>query len=361
MPRAVDLSNVPLDLSHDPTSQISSDPGLQKNVGRLGDIIMNIPKMIIGTIVGALGGLMNPLTLLETAVGFLGQWANLLKGVLAGVMPSGVGDLGSWFNNGGPFGGILGFFGILKDVPAAVTEHTEAIANLNEIVAATNTTVAYVGDIQDIVSVPRSMLVTLGNIRIAAGLTCADAGHNHGFGLPYTRPYYSFNDFRGDIIYTPIVVDRYGMIDKLRWIVGGDDSYAWGVSYYAMALCVYNPTSQNIEKVWDSGDIKSTTASVSTLTEVQIAMGLNQQVSPGQILFVAHQQLAPGFGQATRAYAAVPQAGIGRPAGTLLDAACYVAPKYSQGIPSSISLASLDRNNDMIPWVAVTANAIETP
>ena len=83
-------------------------------------------------------------------------------------------------------------------------------------------------------------------------------------------------------------------------------------------------------------------------------MGLSQTVTPGQILFVAHQQVGPGVGQSPRGFAAVAQADVGRPSSLLLDGACFVKTNYTQGVPSSISLESLDRENRFIPWAGVS-------
>ena len=155
--------------------------------------------------------------------------------------------------------------------------------------------------------------------------------------------------------YTPIVVDRAGTVEKLRWIVGADASI-FSINAYYMALCVYNPATGNVEKVWDSGDIKSGVADTSTLQEVEIDMGIDQECAPGQILFVAHMQLAPGALQSSRSFAAVPQAGIARPSTLLLDASSYRSPSRQTSIPSSISFASLTRVNSRIPWAAVSVD-----
>lgn len=248
----------------------------------------------------------------------------------------------------------------LVSIPTQLTEHTEAIANLNDIAAAMRTTQAYVGDMQDIVTVPRSQLVTFGQtgspVDVLAAQLIVLATIYTVRAMPIVYPARTIGATTGDILYTPIIVDRHGLIEKIRWIVGADTSL-FSIDYYEIALAVYNPANGNLEKVWGSGDIKDAEAAVTTLTEVEIDMGLTQNVTPGQILFAAHQQTADGLLQTTRGFAAVPQAGVGRPAGTLLDAACYRAPAHSQGIPSSISLSSLTRENRYIPWSAVTVTA----
>lgn len=250
---------------------------------------------------------------------------------------------------------------IVDGVPDRLTEHTEAIANLNTIAAAMDSTAAYVGDLQDMVTVPRSQLVCWGGAAapsrdVLSPVLIVGGASVKVNCLPVHYPNVQALTSTGDIYYTPIIVDRVGDVGKIRWIVGADTS-VFSIDYYEMALCAYNPSTGDIEKVWGSGDITSAEADSSTLTEVEIDMGLTgQSVTPGQILFAAHQQVAPGLLQAPRAFAAVPQGNIARPSG-LLDAACYVAPAYSTGIPSSISLASLDRENRFIPWVAVTVDS----
>lgn len=257
------------------------------------------------------------------------------------------------------------FSGWSNGITTQLTENTEAIANLSDIAAATNTTVAYVGDLEDMVSFPRSDLQILGGLSpkyldFLDGFTfsCADASHNHGWYMsacPTIVPPKTLGSSIGDVYYTPIIVDRNGTVDKLRWVVGPDDGLV-SINYYEMALCVYNPSTLNVEKVWGSGNIKDGDSDTTTMKEVAISMGISQACTPGQLLFVAHQQVAPGALQSPRRYAAKPQAGIARP-GLLLDAASYVAQDYSQGIPSSISFASLTRENRFIPWAAVSVNA----
>lgn len=252
-------------------------------------------------------------------------------------------------------------FGDLGQIPQTLTEHTEAIANLDTIAAAMRTTQAYVGDMQDMVTVPRCLL----NIVAPSGYKCWAVSDPIGIALygllavdvlPVIYPRVYFGATRGDIYYTPVVVDRFGTIGKLRWIVGADSSI-FSIDYYEVALCAYNPANGNVEKVWGSGNVVDTTANTSTLKEVEVDMGLSQSVTPGQILFVAHQQVGPGIGQAPRAFAAAPQGKVGRPSSLLLDAACYRADNYTQGIPSSISLASLTRENGYIPWAGVSVTS----
>jgi hypothetical protein len=301
-----------------------------------------------------------------------------------------------WTNNSGPFAALKALFGVsgkgpfealahrlgqallgqpishiwsdiehlftdLGNIPLTLTEHTEAIANLNDITAAMNTTAAYVGDQQDMVSVPRCLLAVTGPNgykawEVGTPITIVGAATLNTDILPVIYPRtYPFAT-RGDIYWTPIVVDRHGTIDKIRWIVGADTSIL-SIDFYEVALCAYNPANGNVEKVWSSGNVVDGVANTSSLQEVEISMGLSQSVTPGQILFVAHQQVGPGLGQSPRAFAAAPQAGIARPSTLLLDASCYRKTNYTKGIPSSISFSSLGRVNGFIPWAGVSVHA----
>src|SRR4029077_6484294 len=148
-------------------------------------------------------------------------------------------------------------------------------------------------------------------------------------------------------------------VERIRWIVGSDTGI-FAIDYYEIALCVYNPATGRIDKVWGSGNIKDGVANTTTLREVEINMGLTQQCTPGQILFVAHQQTASGLLQETRTFGAAPWGKVGRPDELLLDAACYTI-SFSQGIPSSIFLSSLAKENRFLPWPAVSATAVPPP
>lgn len=247
-----------------------------------------------------------------------------------------------------------------------ISEHTEAIADLNDVLAAQKVTYAYVGDLQDMVTVPRSQLITMGY----AANKFTDVVNGFGIALVGTfRPnipvYFPDCPFVsgvsptgiGKVYYTPIVVDRNGTPGKMRWIVGADTAIT-SIDYYEMALCVYNPDTGNVEKVWGSGNIKDAEADTTTLAEVEIDMGLTgQSVTPGQIIFVAHQQTAPGLLQDPRPFAAAPQGDVGRPSSSFLDGACYVTSSYyTAGIPSSVSFATLDRENRFLPWGAISVS-----
>ncbi|UVK58969.1 minor tail protein [Gordonia phage KappaFarmDelta] len=248
----------------------------------------------------------------------------------------------------------------------------EAIANLEDIAPTSPVTPVYAADINDMPTCGRDDL-----IRWVA------SSHNHGAGgysantstgnvtgtsgsatvalSPVPASYkpstpFSLGSSHAPVDYTPIVVDRRGVVKRLRWRVG-TDANIFSIAAYYMALCVYNPATQNIEKVWDSGNIKDGVANTNSLTEVGIDMGIDQVCVPGQILFVAHQQIATGLVQEGRTYACKPQTGSAARPGQLLNAWYYRTPDNVGSIPSSVSFASLDRRNDCIPWAAVSVDS----
>lgn len=248
-----------------------------------------------------------------------------------------------------------------------VTENTAAIANLNEVAAAANTTPLWVSDIDDMASFPRAFLETTVVTKspgqpkwVDITTSSSDPSSNttlytwRGV-VPVFQPVSQALPARGHIYYIPIVADRVGTPTAIRWIVGVDTSIL-SIDAYYISLCVYNPANGNVEKVWDSGDIKNGLPNSTSMQEVEISTGLSQQTTPGQLLFVAHQQMAPGALQGPRRFAAKAMSGIGRP-GLLHNAACYVAPGHSDGIPSSISFSSLTRQNDFLPWASIRMSA----
>ena len=259
---------------------------------------------------------------------------------------------------------------LFTGIENSITANTEAIANLETIAAATNVTAAWVSDLEDMATIPRALVKTdalTGNssapkFRDVLDYDSVSSSGTSEYRLhrgvcPTIRPEKVTGASEGHIYYTPIIVDRHGTVDRMRWIVGADTSL-FSINYYEMALCVYNPANGNVEKVWGSGDIKDGASDTTTLDEVYVSMGIYQECTPGQILFVAHQQTAPSALQVTRRFAAVDQLNMARNV-PLLDAACYVAEDYSQGIPSSISFASLTRENRFLPFGAISVNALE--
>ena len=248
-----------------------------------------------------------------------------------------------------------------------LTEHTEAIIDLQDVQTAMNTTVAYVGDEQHMVSVPRFAL-SIGTIsgsssppksrNLLDAVEFVTVGYYHHATLPVIRPATVSGDTRGTIYYIPIIADRYGKVVGVTW-VGGADISIFSIDYYEVALCALNPLTGNIEKAWSSGNIRDAEASTTTISELFIEVDTVQRCSPGQILFVATQQVAPGLLQGGRSIGAVPQASIQRLAAPILDAWCYRAPNHSLGIPSSMNFASLTRENRFIPWAGLKVDTSE--
>ncbi|MGU3650697.1 hypothetical protein [Mycolicibacterium sp. A43C] len=248
------------------------------------------------------------------------------------------------------------------------TAQTAAIANLEEIAAAGNATPAYAGDLFDMVSVFRTMMVGYGP---ASG---GGAGtHTHPIICPSLKPNYANGvgaPPTGDIWFSPIISNVESYVRKMRW-AGGIDPSIFGMQWYEKALMIYNPSNGNLEKAWTSGNIKDTVAAVTTMAELEVDLTgpapgpggtgpISQRTKPSQILFAATQQIAPGFGQSARSVGIVPQPGMGRPSSLVLDAAVYIAPNHTQGIPSSIAFNSLSKSNAFIPWDAVSTS-VEAP
>ncbi|QFG08090.1 minor tail protein [Gordonia phage PCoral7] len=246
-----------------------------------------------------------------------------------------------------------------------------AIADLESVAPASPVTPAYVADVDDMVTCGRADLVrwvaashnhssgsyaansTTGKVAGSSGSTVVSLSPAPATYKPSTPT--SLTSSLAPVDYTPIVVDRRGVVKKLRWRVG-NDANVFSIDAYYMALCVYNPATLSIEKVWDSGNIKDGVANTTSLREVGVDLGIDQICTPGQILFVAHQQIAPGLAQEARTYACRPQTGdVARP-GQLLDAWYYRTPNNVGSIPSTVTLASLNRRNDCIPWAGVTVD-----
>lgn len=262
------------------------------------------------------------------------------------------------------FGG-LGTRYELEEVQAAITD-------LESVVPTSPVTPAYVADINDMVSCSRDDLVrwvasshnhssgslsastTTGNVSGSTSRTTVSLSPAPATYKPSTPT--SLTSSLAPVDYTPIIVDRRGVVKKLRWRVG-NDANIFSIEAYYMALCVYNPATLSIEKVWDSGNIKDGVANTNSLREVGVDLGIDQICTPGQILFVAHQQIAPGLVQEARTYACKPQAGDAARPGQLLDAWYYRTPNNVGSIPSTVTLASLNRRNDCIPWAGVTVDS----
>ncbi|UXE03267.1 hypothetical protein SEA_SUMMITACADEMY_25 [Gordonia phage SummitAcademy] len=252
----------------------------------------------------------------------------------------------------------------------------EAITELQDVDPASPVTPLYAADVNDMVTCARADLVawkvashnhssgsysastTTGNVSGSSGSTAPAVNAVPGAYSPARQT----GSSTSPVDYTPLVVDRQGKVMKLRWRAGSDDSL-FGIDAYYMALCIYNPDNGNIEKAFDSGNIADGVGGTSSLTDVYIDLStLNQFVVPGQILFIAHQQIAPGLAQSTRSIGAKPQfSGAAARPGSLIDSWYYRTGNLGS-IPSSVSLASLSRRNDCIPWYGVQVDStVEAP
>lgn len=265
---------------------------------------------------------------------------------------------------GDPFDSITDALGAIKfGVADKITEHTGRIVALEDIAAATNVTPAYVADVDAMASIDRASCVafapnslTAVNVEDGFTFTCADSSHSHVWvrkPTTYTPGAQGFpGSSQGQIFYAPIVVDRAGQVDKFIWEAGIDTSL-FSISYYEVALGIYDPADGKIKIAWSSGNIKDDEGTAA-LDEMSIVMGIGDQVTPGQILFGVHQQIANGFGQNARSVVAAPLNGMSRTSVPLLDAPCYRTNMYSQGIPSEILLSDLVRVKNFVPYAAVS-------
>jgi hypothetical protein len=251
------------------------------------------------------------------------------------------------------------------NVEQNLTLNTEAIVELQDVQASMNTTLSYVGDEEQMVSVPRSQLTipTIGGSstppkarNLLDPVEFVYSGVYHHSVLPVFRPDVVIGETEGTIYYVPIIADRKGAVEGISW-VGGADTSIFSIDYYEVALCVYNPDTGNIEKAWGSGNVKDTYASVADPDYIYMTIGTPQSCTPGQLLFAAFQQTAPGGLQTARYVGAAPAVNIARSSAALIDAWCFTAADHSQGIPSSISFAGLGRENRFIPFAGLRVAA----
>ncbi|AXH45124.1 hypothetical protein SEA_BISKIT_26 [Gordonia phage Biskit] len=249
---------------------------------------------------------------------------------------------------------------LLGGLKTQTADNAAAIQQLENLLSASAPTPAWVSNLTDMASVPRALLIPIATGTAAAGsMSCSDAAHSHGShshsistGMPSYKPTAnnSFGNSTGSIYFTPIIADRTGKLDKLRFITG-PDSLLYSIDEYYLALFGYNPMNGNLEKLWQSDNLKNSIGR--DRAEIEISMGLNATVQPAQILFVAHMQRQPSIGGSTRNVAAVLQPGVSRPSSVLLRASCYQINSQT-GIAASYSLSSLSMNNDYIPWYAIS-------
>ena len=253
---------------------------------------------------------------------------------------------------------LTNVWSLLGGLKTQSADNAAAIQQLENLLQSAAPTPAWVSNLTDMATVPRALLIPSDITGGTGSGGSGDNSHNHSAGslklsgCPSYKPVANnaSGNSTGTIYFTPIVADRTGQLDKLRFITGAD-SLLYSINEYYLALFGYNPMNQNIEKLWQSSNLNGSIGS--DRAEIEISMGLSATVQPAQVLFVAHMQRQPALGGSTRTVAAVPQGGVSRPSSVLLRAACYELSGQT-GIAASYALSSLSLNNNYIPWYAIS-------
>ncbi|URM87363.1 minor tail protein [Gordonia phage Banquo] len=260
-----------------------------------------------------------------------------IAAAVSGIAGAGVADIRARIE------GIVG--GLLANTETLV-EHTEAIAELADIAeTGTAITPAYVSNLDEMATVPRrdclewvagsNNTVVRRVMRFAPGVqTVLGTG--------------------GYVYYTPLPVDRTGIPDLIRYVSGGDRSFLFNdIDDFRVELCVYNPDTQAVEKVTDNGNLRQYGVNAAAELAVYFDLGEENRARPGQLLFIAHQQRAPGIAQNVRPLMCAPTPEVVRGSDVILKSPCYRTPNHMSAIPSSVQLADLLGINDIIPWFSV--------
>ncbi|AQY55633.1 minor tail protein [Gordonia phage Huffy] len=254
---------------------------------------------------------------------------------VAGIAGAGVADIRARIE------GILG--GLLANTETLV-EHTEAIAELAEIAeTASAITPAYVSNLDEMATVPRSSCIEWyqTNNTLARRPLRFKPGAQSVIGTG------------GYVYYTPLPVDRVGIPDRIRYVSGGDRSWIVDdIADFRLELCVFNPDTWAIEKVTNNGNLRNLGVNEAAELSVPLDLGESNRARPGQLLFIAHQQRAPGAIQSTREIMCAPNPEVLRGDDVLLRFAHYRTGHLS-AIPSSVPLESLQGFSDHIPWFSV--------
>ena len=290
------------------TGALTGSGGSDLDQSTADDIIGNIP--IIGDIVKVVGGSTSGLTggMATAAADMAARWSQLTAAENKA-----------------------------NDAIALANTAKDAITDLTAVMAAAKATQAWVGNYNDMATVPRVLLT--------------DGQELTKFSPQVTKFVYPGP---GTTYYTPIISDREGDLDKFRFITGAD-STLYGIDAYFVALMIYDIPAGKFRTIWNPGDIKN--AMGSTLSEVSISMGLSgtaARIAPGQILIAAHQQSAQALAQSPRSVAWVPQSGVARTNDVLLPGAYWSSPSAENGISSEVNVSGLNSKNDGIPWFAVS-------
>ncbi|QQM15120.1 hypothetical protein SEA_TINALIN_31 [Gordonia phage TinaLin] len=276
-----------------------------------------------------------------------------IAAAVSGIAGAGVADIRARIE------GIVG--GLLANTETLV-EHTEAIAELADVaLAGSAITPLYASNLDEMASAPRQACI---------GWSGASAGsHTHGTTgsgsagahthtattfLPTFQPNAPSFSNAGTVYYTPVYVDRAGIPTHIRFIGGADGSFIFDdIDDFRVDLCVYNPTTGNVEKVTDNGNLRAIGTSSQSELKVEFQLGEENRAAPGHLLFVAHQQIAPGLVQKARSIAYAPYAGVARGADVLVRFPCYRTSGTLSAVPSSIALSSLVGVTTMCPWYGI--------
>lgn len=286
------------------------------------------------------------------------QIGEVLKGNPITAISQGVQDFKDWF------GGLVSWQGN-KD--AQVSANTAAINDLSSDMQALGVTQLWASlSSNDIVSFPRILLgldisERTGNYTVSGttGSGGASGGsHTHSFNdgshshtMVHTMG--TISPGKGSIAYVPMIVDRFCRPRYFKLITGSAGWSFFSIDFWKIALCVYNPNTGNVEKVWDGGDRKSELSSARKLYAWD--MGTLGNVSPGTILFGCQVQNA-GLVVNTRPIGGLWQPDLDDPSSGLLQSQFYRLS--GNDIPSSVALSSLTIDRDSIPWMGVGVEPI---
>lgn len=350
------------DLSDEFDSWFGDSQILQGGFDDLVGNLLNNPAAVIGSIPQSLvSGLQSALS------GVNGYIQDLVNAILRAIRKVPV--------VGGTIADIISEVGGLNDraddakatANQAQLDASFALANVAELKAAAVATQAWVSNLNDVVTVPRALLIP----------AVYDNSHDHGSGtysanttsgtvsgsssstsisgsLPFYKPVAnnSFGNSTGSVYFTPIVSDRNGTAKKLRFITG-PDSFAFKIDEYWLALYSFDTATKNLSQIWASSNLKDSIGTARAEVELTIP---DVPLVPSSIVFVGHMQRQPSLGGSTRNVAAVPQGGITRPASVLLRASCYQLASQT-AMPTSVNLDSLTFNNNYIPWYALSVDS----
>lgn len=323
--------------------------GAMAGIPKIGDKLEQIP--IIG---GALSDFWEIITGQEDSN--QNDAGSLIRGFMNGISAALGGN-----NNPNPGNSFLtNIWNLLGGMRTTQIAHGEAIVELQDIASSSVPTPAWVSNLTDMATVPRALLIPSDITGSTASGGSGDTSHSHGAGslaltgVPSYKPTANnvLGNSTGTIYFTPIVADRTGYADKLRFITG-PDSLLFSIDEYWLALFVYDPTDGNLKKVWQSANLKNDVGTARAEIEISMNLDMDQVVTPAQVLFVAHMQRQPSIGGSTRTVAAVRQGGVSRPSSVLLQSPCYLLNSQTS-IGSSYALSSLLGVNDIIPWYAIS-------